>query len=138
MKVDVCSKQVARGTVRVNSPIPAKLPKKTQNATTKKLKKIRGSKLCSRHFNVNEQLNQKEAEEVPEIVQTAAIPPARSEPEEVPETVQTPAIPPARSEAEEVPEIVQTPAIPPARSEPEEVPETVETPPIPGGPVDSQ
>ena len=106
--------------MRVSNPIPAKLPKKTsqKTPTTRKLKKIRGSKLCSQSSNVNEELNQKEAE-VPETMETAAIPANQSKPEEVPETV-------------------ETPAIPANQSKPEEVPETVETPAIPAGPADSQ
>ena len=106
--------------MRVNNPIPAKLPKKTQNIpTTKKLKKIRCSKLCSQSSKANEQLNQKE-------------------PEEVPETTVTPAIPVNQNEPEEVPETTETPAIPANQNEPEEVPEIMETPSFPAGPVDSQ
>ena len=41
---------------------------------------------------MNEELNQKEAE-VPQTMETPAIPATQSKPEEVPETMETPAIP---------------------------------------------
>ena len=76
--------------MRVNNPIPAKLPKKSsqKTPTTKKLKKIRCSKLCSQSSNVNEELNQKDAE-VPENMETPAIPVNQKEPEGVPESMGT-------------------------------------------------
>ena len=51
---------------------------------------------------------------------------SQSEREEVPESMETPAIPANQREPEEVPETVETPAIPVKHSEPDEVPETVE------------
>ena len=45
-----------------------------RSSTSKKLKKTRGSKLCSQCSKVNEELNQDKAEEVTEIVESPAIP----------------------------------------------------------------
>ncbi|XFG16825.1 hypothetical protein AB1E19_020449 [Capra hircus] len=62
--------KVARVPVRVNNHLQARLTKKTSQKppTTRKLKKIRGPKLCSRCSKVKEELNQNGPEEVPESV----------------------------------------------------------------------
>lgn len=59
----------------VNKHIQAKLTKKAPQkaSTTEKLKKIRGSKLCSQCSKVNEELNQNGLEEAPEIMESPAI-----------------------------------------------------------------
>ena len=67
---------MARASVGVNNHLQAKLTKKTSQKppTTRNLRKIRGSKLCSQCFKVNEELNQNGPEEVPESVETPVIP----------------------------------------------------------------
>ena len=63
--------QVARVTVRVNKHIHSELTKEAsqKTPTSKKLKKIRGSKLCRLCSKVNENLNQNESVEVLGIVE---------------------------------------------------------------------
>ena len=70
-----CFLQVARASARVNNHLQAKLPKKTSQKppTTRNLRKIGGSKLCSQCSKVNEELNQNGPEEVPESVETRVI-----------------------------------------------------------------
>ena len=60
----------------MNKQFQPKLTKKSsqKSPTSEKLKKIRGSKLCSQGSKVNEELNQNKLEEVPEIVENLAIP----------------------------------------------------------------
>ena len=70
---------MARVTAGVNKHIQAKLTnevskKKKQISYLKKLKKIRGSKLCIQCSKLNEELKQNEPEKVPGIVQNLVIP----------------------------------------------------------------
>ncbi|DAA12533.1 TPA: hypothetical protein BOS_26442 [Bos taurus] len=60
--------KVARVSVRVNNHLQAKMTKKTSQKppTTRNLRKIRGSKLCSQCSKVNEELNQNGPVEVPD------------------------------------------------------------------------
>ena len=71
-----CFLQVARVSVGVNNHLQAKMTKKTSQKppTTRNLRKIRGSKLCSQCSKVNEELNQNGPEEVPESMETPVIP----------------------------------------------------------------
>ena len=58
--------------MRVNKHIQEKLAKKAsqKSPTSNKLKKIRGSMLCSHCSKVNEELNQDEKKKVTEIMET--------------------------------------------------------------------
>ena len=67
---------MARVSVGVNNHLQAKMTKKMSQKppTTRNLRKIRGSKLCSQCSKVNEELNQNGPEEVPENVETPVFP----------------------------------------------------------------
>ena len=62
--------------MKVNKHIQEKVANKAsqKTATSKKLKKIRGSKLCSQCSKMNEDLNQNKREEAPEMMETPVIP----------------------------------------------------------------